>query len=46
MGEGSPGGMHMRFANVMNPDELELKAVGVVAATWFLLTAVFLSGMM
>jgi hypothetical protein len=38
--------MHMRFANVTNPDELELKAVMVVAATWFLLTAVFLSRMM
>ncbi len=36
----------MHFANVTNPDGMELKAVVVVAATWFLLTAVFLSRMM
>jgi len=36
----------MRFANMMDADDLELKAVGLVAATWFCLTAVFLSRMM
>lgn len=39
-------GLHMHFDNVTNPDGLELKAVVVVAATWFCLTAVWLSGMM
>lgn len=43
------GGLHMyfgNFGNVVDSDELELKAVVMVAATWFCLTAVFLSGMM
>jgi hypothetical protein len=38
--------MHMRFANVMDRDELELKAVAAVAASYLLLAAVFLSGML
>jgi hypothetical protein len=38
--------MHMRFANMMNQDELELKAVVAVATSYLLLAAVFLSGMM
>ena len=38
--------MHMRFANAMDPDGLELKAVVVVAAAYFVLAAVFLSGML
>ena len=36
----------MRFANTMNPDGLELKAVAVVAAGYLLLAAVFLSGLL
>ncbi|HZI09673.1 MAG TPA: hypothetical protein VE153_04720 [Myxococcus sp.] len=40
------GDEHMRFAHVLDADELELKAVGLVAASWFWLTAVFLSRMM
>lgn len=40
------GGLHMHFGNVVGSDELELKAVVMVAATWFCLSAVFLSGMM
>ena len=36
----------MCFDNVANPDELELKAVMAVAATWFWLAATFLSEMM
>jgi hypothetical protein len=35
----------MHFGNVMESDGLELKAVVLVAATWFCLTAVLLSGM-
>jgi hypothetical protein len=38
--------MHMRFANLLDGDELELKAVVAVAATWFCVTAVFLSQML
>jgi hypothetical protein len=38
--------MHMRFANVMGRDELELKAVAAVVAGYVLLAAVFLSGML
>jgi hypothetical protein len=38
--------MHMRFASMMDRDELELRAVVAVAATWFCLTAVFLSQML
>lgn len=40
------GGLHMDFHNVVDADGPELKAVVAVAATWFCLTAVFLSGMM
>jgi hypothetical protein len=40
------GELHMRFANVTNPDELELKAVVVVAAGYLVLAAVFLSGLL
>jgi len=40
------GEMHMRFANMMNRDELELKAVVAVATSYLLLATVFLSGMM
>lgn len=40
------GEMHMRFANEMSPDGVELKAVGVVATAYLLLAAVFLSGML
>jgi hypothetical protein len=36
----------MRFANVMDRDELELKAVVAVAASYLLLATVFLSGML
>jgi hypothetical protein len=36
----------MRFANVLEQDELELKAVVAVATTWFCVTAVFLSQML
>jgi hypothetical protein len=38
--------MHMRFANAMDPDGLELKAVVVVAAGYLLLATVFLSGLL
>ena len=40
------GELHMCFANATNPDGLELKAVVVVAATYWLLAAIFLSGML
>ncbi|WP_255415166.1 hypothetical protein [Vitiosangium sp. GDMCC 1.1324] len=40
------GGLHMYFGNVTNPDEVELKAVMVVAAVWFCLSVVLLSGRM
>lgn len=43
---GHLGGLHMRFANMMNRDELELRAVVAVMATWFCLAAVFLSQML
>jgi len=36
----------MCFDNVMDPDGQELKAVGVVAAGYLLLAAVFLSGLL
>ena len=36
----------MRFANAMDPDGQELKAVVVVAAGYLLLAAVFLSGLL
>ncbi len=36
----------MRFASVMDRNELELKAVAAVAASYLLLAAVFLSGML
>jgi hypothetical protein len=36
----------MRFANMLDRDELELKAVAAVAASYLLLAAVFLSGML
>lgn len=40
------GEMHMRFANVTNPDGLELKAVVVVAAGYLVLAAILLSGVL
>ncbi len=40
------GELHMRFANETNPDGLELKAVVVVAAVYWMLAAIFLSGML
>jgi hypothetical protein len=38
--------MHMRFANAMDPDGLELKAVVVVAAGYLVLATLFLSGLL
>ncbi len=36
----------MRFANAMDPDGLELKAVVAVAAGYLVLAAIFLSGLL
>ncbi len=36
----------MRFANAMDPDGLELKAVVVVAAGYLVLATLFLSGLL
>jgi hypothetical protein len=36
----------MRFANMMDRDDLELKAVAAVAASYLLLATVFLSGLL
>ncbi|WP_275424979.1 hypothetical protein [Archangium violaceum] len=40
------GGLHMYFGSVVKKDGVELKAVVLVATTYLLLAAVFLSGMM